>query len=277
MVKDSLYDEASFERRFECPRSVVPKLLVGVMGHELFVQKVNRETGELDIRPRLRFVVVMCILKYGNSADYLDEHLYVSQSSLTSSLKYFCIFVIEKIGADYLNRNPTVEEKSQETTLMGSKGFPSYFALWNCTYFVWKMCPTRLTGQYKGKEKGKNIVLEVICNPHIYMFYFHWGEVGSLNDLSILERSNIVGSILNQTFETRVEPYIINGTRQDWVYFLVDGIHPPMSIFTKTIADLKKNQEHRYLKYHEYARKGIKYFFGELVSKFEILGQPFRK
>ena len=57
--------------------------------------------------------------------------------------------------------------------------------------------------------------MEAICDPHLYLWYFHWGEAGSLNDLNILDRSTIVEKILNQEFNTRVDPYSINGTIRD--------------------------------------------------------------
>ena len=176
-----------------------------------------------------------------------------------------------------LSSCPSVEEKSRATILMESRDFPVCFAWWDCKNFVWKNFPTCLVGQHKGKEKGKKIVLEVICSPHMYIWYFHGGETGSLNDLHILDRSSIVGSILNLIFDTCIELYMINETKRDWVYFLVDGIYPPMSIFAKTIAEPATNQERRYLKRHEYVRKDIKRCFGVLVSKFEILARSFCK
>ena len=55
-------------------------------------------------------------------------------------------------------------------------------------------------GQHKGKEKKNMLILEVICDP-ILIFGIFFGEPGSLNDLNILEKSTIVGSILNGTME----------------------------------------------------------------------------
>ena len=56
-------------------------------------------------------------------------------------------------------------------------------------------------GQRKGKEKKKTLILEVICDPDTHIWYSFFGEPGSLNDLNILKKSTIVGSILNGTME----------------------------------------------------------------------------
>ena len=56
-------------------------------------------------------------------------------------------------------------------------------------------------GQHKDKERKNTLILEVICDPDTYILYSFFGEPGSLNDLNILEKSAIVGSILNATME----------------------------------------------------------------------------
>ena len=79
-------------------------------------------------------------------------------------------------------------------------------------------------------------MIEVICDPGFYIWYFHWGEPGSLNGINVLDQSSIVKSISNQTFNTRVEPYVINGYSRDLLYFLADGIYPKWAMFVKTIT-----------------------------------------
>ena len=159
---------------------------------------------------------------------------------------------------------------------MKRRGFPGCFASWDCKHYFWKNCPVRLAGSHKGKEKGKTLVMEAICDPELYMWYIHFGEPGSLNDINILDRSTIVGAILAQTMNTQVEPYLINGQRRDWLYFLADGIYPPWSIFAKTNPSPTTQIEIKYAKRHEYVRKDIERCFGVLISKYQILANPIR-
>ena len=62
------------------------------------------------------------------------------------------------------------------------------------------MCPMAEAGQHKGKEKNA-LILEAIYDPDTYIWHCFFGELGSLNDLDILEKSTIVGSILNGTMD----------------------------------------------------------------------------
>ena len=128
---------------------------------------------------------------------------------------------------------------------------------------------------FSDKDK-KSLVLEAICDGDTYIWYHFFGEPGSLNDINILDRSSIVGSIFAQTFNSRVVPYAINGTTRDYMYFLVDGIYPSWSIFAKTNPNPVTEDEKYYKRRHEHVRKDIERAFGILVKKFEILDKGFR-
>ena len=69
---------------------VVSILMNTVMGVELFILKRGLFSRNIGIHPLVRFVAAMCMLKYGDSADHLDEHLRMSETSLILSMKYFC-------------------------------------------------------------------------------------------------------------------------------------------------------------------------------------------
>ena len=46
------------------------------------------------------------------------------------------------------------------------------FASWDCRHFPWDVCPMAKAGQHKGKEKKNMLILEVICDPDTYIWYF---------------------------------------------------------------------------------------------------------
>ena len=112
--------------------------------------------------------------------------------------------MIQEFGQEYLNRCPTTEEIKQTLQVNSNRGFPGLFASWDCKQFPWDMCPMAKAGQHKGKEKKNTLILEAICDPDTYILYSFFGEPGSLNDLNILEKLTIVGSILNGMMELRL-------------------------------------------------------------------------
>jgi hypothetical protein len=150
------------------------------------------------------------------------------------------------------------------------------FASWDCKHFPWKNCPVALAGQHKGKESDKTLILEAIADADLYIWYHFFGEAGSLNDINILNKSSILGSILDGTFDLKSNPYTINGTTQDWLYFLVDGIYPAYSIFISTINYPQSDMEKYFSTCQEAVRKDIERAFGVLVQQFQILQRPIK-
>ena len=97
----------------------------------------------------------------------------------------------------------------------------------------------RLSGQHKGhKDGGKNtLILEAIADHRRYIWYANFGDPGSLNDLNVLDKSSMVGSLLSGNLPISApKRYTINGKERDWMYFLVDGIYPEWSIFINTYS-----------------------------------------
>jgi hypothetical protein len=150
------------------------------------------------------------------------------------------------------------------------------FASWDCKHFSWKNCPVTLAGQHKGKESDKTLILEAIADADLYIWYHFFGEAGSLNDINILNKSSILGSILDGSFDLKTNPYTINGTTHDWLYFLVDGIYPAYSIFITAINHPQSDMEKHFSTCQEACQKDIKHAFGVLVKQFQILQRPIK-
>ena len=55
----------------------------------------------------VRFVASMCMLKYGDCADRLDDYLQLLETVSSDALKYFCRIVVRRFKAQYLNRPNT--------------------------------------------------------------------------------------------------------------------------------------------------------------------------
>ena len=146
----SLYDKSDFERRFGCPRLVFNRIHNAIMGCGTFVCKYNNVYG-WGIYPLVRMVACFCKLVYGDASDQEDESLQISESQVNTAFKDFCSLIVQKFGMEYLNRSPTDEEKQRCLDKMSRRGFPGYFASWDCKHFQWANCPMKLAGQHLGK------------------------------------------------------------------------------------------------------------------------------
>jgi hypothetical protein len=272
----SKYDENDFERRFRMPRSVFYRIYGIILGQGLFVQSKINFSGKKGIHPLLRMTACFRRLAYGDSSDRDDENLEMAESTINKSLKDFCQIMKSEFGQQYLNRCPNVDEIARSTTINAGRGFPGMFASWDCKHFPWKNCPVALAGQHKGKESDKTLILEAIADADLYIWYHFFGEAGSLNDINILNKSSILGSILDGSFDLKTNPYTINGTTRDWLYFLVDGIYPAYSIFISTINHPQSDMEKYFSTCQEAVRKDIERAFGVLVQQFQILQRPIK-
>lgn len=264
-----VYDKKSFERRFGAPRQVVERLIQAVMGCDPLIQKVDLFTKRPGIRPLVRFAACMNMLVYENYDDRFDEHLQILESSMNKSLKHFCRLIVAKFP-EYLNICPKGEEKEQALVIMAETGFPGCFGSWDCQLYFWSNCLVDMAGQCKEKG-GKTLVMEAMMDPHLYILYYNFGSPGSMSDINILDRINIVGALLSGKFDGKVTPCCVNGTQRDWLYFLVDWIYPPWGIFAKFYQSPTLPSEILYKISQEHARKDIERAFRVLVSHCVIL------
>jgi Plant transposon protein len=104
----------------------------------------------------------------------------------------------------------------------------------------------------------------------------NFDNAGSLNDINIFDKSSIVTSIWGGDFDLKVPEYKINDVLLDFMYFLVDGIYPPWSIFVNTIWSPETDNDKRFSKQQEGCRKDVKRVFAVLENKFQILHNSLR-
>lgn len=277
---DSMYTRDQFCRRFRVSPEIFQRVFSAMDGQgEFRPVSTKNAAGKCGIHPLVRMTAVFRVLAYGDTCDREDENLQIGESTLDNALHYFCTKLVLTFGDQYLNRSPTREERKVILEHNAKRGFPGLFASWDCKHFVWDMCPVYLQGQHKGHHMSKNtVILEAIADGSCYIWYINFGDPGSLNDINVLDKSSIVGSILQGTFDIKTDPYVINNTVRDWMYFLVDGIYPEWAIFVKTIPDSARNDPHKtfFASRQEAVRKDIERSFGILVKKFHILARPLR-
>ena len=273
--EESTYNEQDFERRFRLPRNVFDTIYNKILGKSIFIQRKDA-ANKLGIHPLCRFVACIRYLAYGGSFDSLDEYCRLSESSIHKSVKSFSKLLIDEFGEEFLNRSPNDEECNEILTFNEMRGFPGMLASWDCTHFSWKKCPTALHGQYKGRKECKTLVLEAVVDCDLRFWFINFGRPGSLSDLNILHQSSIVRKLLSHDYKIKTKPYTINNTVRDYMYFLVDGIYPPWSIFVPTIKIPRDNKEKLFSKQQEGCRKDVERVFACLSQKFQILQKDIR-
>jgi hypothetical protein len=145
------------------------------------------------------------------------------------------------------------------------------FGSLDCSHTYWKNCPKAWQGSYEGKENRPSIVLEAICDYHLFFWHASYGYAGTMNDLNILCLSPFQDRLVNGQFheleiESGAVPYKILEQEFDKLFLLVDGIYPNYSRFVKGIKEPIIESEKRFTAWQEGARKDIERAFGVLKA-----------
>lgn len=267
----SVYNDVDFERRFRMPRTVFERIQNGLMGRGIFVKRTDA-LNKQGISPLVRIVAALRILAYGKTYDEIDELCEMSRTSARESFHAFVREINSVFGEEYL-RAPTEVDLQRILGINSERGFPGCVGSWDCQHWEWKNCPVAWAGQFKGKEKKPTIVLEAVADAELWIWACHFGMPGSLNDINILDSSPIVSAILEGRLLPEYE-YILNGQKRTGLYFLVDGIYPPWSIFVSTISECSNKKERLFASVQESVRKDVERAFGVLVSRWALIAKP---
>jgi hypothetical protein len=115
--------------------------------------------------------------------------------------------------------------------------------------------------------------MEAFATKDLRFWHAQVGFPGSLNDLNILERSNLIDAVLSGRIKNST--FFINGNEYNTQpYFLADGIYPKWKIFQQPISEPVGRKHKLYTKLQEACRKDIERAFGALKIRFHILSIP---
>jgi hypothetical protein len=127
-------------------------------------------------------------LAYGVPADYVDEYLWIGESTTIESLRKFVRAVCEVFGPEYL-RPPNENDIARLLTIGEQRGFPGMIGSVDCMHWKWKNCPTAYQGMYCGHVKEPTIVLEAVASTDLWIWHAFFGLPGSFNDINVLHIS----------------------------------------------------------------------------------------
>lgn len=147
------------------------------------------------------------------------------------------------------------------------------------TPLFWKNCPKAWQGSFKGKENKPTIVMEAICDYHLFFWHVSYGYAGTLNDKNVLHLSPFLEGLIDGSFksleaESKAVPYNILAEEFDKLFILVDGIYPQYARFVRGFKEPTTDMESRYTGWQEGARKDIERAFGVLQAKFQYITRP---
>lgn len=269
-----VYSEDDFRRRYRMSRPMFNTVCAGVIATNpgYFEQKKDA-CGKVGISPLVKITAALRMLCSGAAADSLDENLEMGEQTIIDSLKYFVAAMDDCFGAEYLRR-PTQDDMTRILSAYEARGWVGCAGCLDCMHWTWGLCPKAYAGQFKGKERKPTCVLEAICDNELWIWHASFGWPGSMNDLNILDRSDLFDSVLRG--ESPSVQFVVNDKTFSSVYYLVDGIYHRWACFQGTIAHPNTKKEKAFASAQESQRKDIERCFGVLQKRFGILRLPGR-
>ncbi|XP_030959140.1 uncharacterized protein LOC115981094 [Quercus lobata] len=170
-----------------------------------------------------KIAAALRMLVYGVAANFMDEYVWIGESTTMKSLKKFVKVVVDIFSKEYL-RSPNNEDIARLLANGERRGFPGMLESIDCMHWKWKNCPVAWKGQYSGHIHEPTFVLEAVASFDLWIWHAFFGLPRSNNDINVLERSPIF-SELKQGRAPAVN-YSINGHEYTMGYYLVDGIYP---------------------------------------------------
>ncbi|KAI3776682.1 hypothetical protein L1987_46470 [Smallanthus sonchifolius] len=182
---------------------------------------------------------------------------------------------VQLYGKEFLRRPTSHDVAFLYNAHEEKHGIPGILGSIDCTHFVWRMCSTRLHGQYiRSDHQYTTIMLEAMASNDLWFWHVFCGPPGSNNDINVLQKSPI---FTNEQLGTAPKcSFHVNGREYKHVYYHTEGIYPTWSTFVKSFAYPTNPKERKFKKVQGSARKDVERAFGGLKAKWGILRRPAR-
>jgi hypothetical protein len=212
-------------------------------------------------------------LAYGVPTYYVDEYVWIGESTAIESLRKFVRAIVHLFRKEYL-RAPNVDDTARLLNIVECRGFPGMLGSIDCMHWKWKNCPTAHQTMYCGHAKDPTIILEAVASTDLWIRHAFFSLPGTNNDINVLHRSPLFDRLSNgEALEVK---YTINGHDYYMDYYLADGIYPTWSTFVKTKKALVNAKDKNFAKTQEAQRKDVERAFGVLQAHFAIVRGPAR-
>ena len=274
-VEDSKFDEPFFRHRFRMSQSLFLKIVDDIEARFEYFQERYDCRGKKSFTAIQKCTSAIKQLATGEPPDAYDEYLCMAERTSRETLEHFCDAVIDLYKAEFL-RKPTSHDVALIMQAHEERHhIPGMLGSLDCTHIEWAKCPKYLKGQYtRGDHKVPTIMIECAASQDLWIWHSFFGPAGSNNDVNVLNQSPLFQNVRNGSAPDT--SFSLNGRHYRHGYYLTDGIYPRWATFVKAYPHPVEEDEKKFKRLQEAARKDVERAFGVLKGKWKILERPLR-
>jgi hypothetical protein len=238
--------------------------------------------GRVGASLEAKVLLPLKTLAYGVAPHCFCDYFQVSKPMARECYKHFLDTMCHHYMGEYLGLPTSADLRNIVALHKRVHGVDGMIGSLDCMQTKWKNCPVAWQQSFKGRSKGMStITLEAAADYNLWFWHAAYGFSGALNDVNVLNLSPLLDRMTNGTFtaleaESGVIPFFIDGEIEGFnkTYFLVDGIYPRYTRFVKGMKEPILEEDKRFTKWQESARKDIERAFGVLQCKFKAIAYP---
>ena len=231
-----IFQGKEFETMFRVSRSRFQRLMEDICntGNPFYATGKTDAVGRMSASIEAKLLLPLKTLAYGVATHCFTDYFQMSKTLANRCCYEFDRVIRQLYHEEYL-RLPTRADLRNISRLHKSvHKVDGMFGSLDCMHTTWKNCPKAWQGNFKGKEKHPSIVMEGICDYHLWFWHYSYGYAGTLNDQNILNLSPFLESLTNGQFsdlenQSTVVPFNLSEEEFNYMFILVDGIYPQYS------------------------------------------------
>jgi hypothetical protein len=262
-----------FKRMFRVSRVMYNEIRNILCAADPFFRDGFDATKKKKILVDAKIMIAIKVLAYGSCVNSFRDYYQLGQTTALLAVQHFTTIIAcsGNLRAKFLRSMSPSDAKRVEAMHFHQHGVRGMAGSLDCSHVLWKNCPVAHHGQFKGKEEVPTVIMEVACDYQLFAWHAVVGYAGTFNDINVWDNSLLHRSLIDGSFSQNDFEFEIAGTMFSCLYFLVDGIYPPLSRFVRPINVPTGKDECLFTAWQESCRKDVERFFGVLKKKFHCL------
>ena len=190
--------------------------------------------------PKVKILMGLKCLAYGVSPSAFQDYFQMGETTGRMCMKRLARVLAssDELTSVFLRSMSRADAKRITQLHLEKHGVDGMIGSLDCMHIGWKNCPVAWQGQFSGAKGKPTIVLEAFADYNLWIWHASFGSPGTLNDINIWDRSPLLESFINGSFDNDVDfEFTIGGTVFRRLWLLTDGIYPELARFVKTIDE----------------------------------------